>query len=186
MVLLAFAASALCARMLAGGRRLPGCGAGSGCDAVMGSRWARWGPLPAALPALGAYLAALLASLPANWAGLPAVVRAARLALLALAPVFAGAAAWFALLQLLAVRRVCGYCMAVHALGAGVAVLAVAAARGGGMEWAAVAAWTTPGWVALAAFAAGHVLLRPRMHELRAAAREAPLREKHEIRSRRL
>ncbi len=79
-----------CARMLLGGRRLPGCGAGSGCGAVMASRWARWGPLPAALPALAAYLTALLASLLAIWAGPPAVVRAAGVTLLALAPVFAG------------------------------------------------------------------------------------------------
>ncbi len=165
-VVVAAAASAVCARMLLGERRLPGCGAGSGCDAVMASRWARWGPLPVALPALAAYLAAMLASLLTMSGGMPAAARAAGVALLALAPVFAGAAAWFALLQLVVVRRLCGYCMAVHALGAAVAVLAIAAARGGGMEWAAVAGLTMPGWIALAAFIAGHVLLRPKMHQV--------------------
>jgi hypothetical protein len=123
--------------------------------------------------ALAGYVAALAASLAALPAGRAAAAQPAALALLALAPVFTGVAVWFAGLQLLAVRRVCGYCLAIHAVGVAVAVLAVTAARGRGMEWAAISAWTTPGWIGLAAFIAGHVLLRPRMHEVRAAAREA-------------
>jgi uncharacterized membrane protein len=119
------------------GGALPGCGAQSGCDDVLASRWSRVGPIPAA----GAG-AAVYAALTAGFAGIAAGILPPALvpAVTAMVVLAGGAAVWFLALQFVVLHRVCGYCTAVHALGLGVAVvwLAHELSRGASMAPAAL------------------------------------------------
>jgi uncharacterized membrane protein len=92
-----------------------GCGSGSDCDYVLGSRWARWQGYP--LAGVGALLQALILvasfaaspSRPPRWRAMGWSV------MLLLSSAAVGAAAWFIYLQLLVLRGICPYCMAEHA-----------------------------------------------------------------------
>src|SRR5205814_719349 len=101
---------------------VPGCGAGSGCDAVLSSRWSRIGPLPIAALALPIFL---IMSILAHWASsYDARKRAAAWKFLpTLAIIAAGAAIWFLTLQFFLIRRVCIYCTITHALALTASVL---------------------------------------------------------------
>lgn len=106
-----------------------GCGPGSGCDAVLSSRWSMWmGVVPVSLPALAAYVMALVAVGMFRSRRATMRQRGGRwLALLAV--MFVLSAAWFTFLQLAVLGAWCPYCMTAH--GAGVAfALAVLFQRG--------------------------------------------------------
>lgn len=95
-----------------------GCGGGSPCDRVLGSRWsAVGGVLPVSGLAAGAYLALLVASLFIGPATPPPVRRLAWGALLVLGGAAAGSAVWFTILQKWVIGAFCPYCLATHLTG---------------------------------------------------------------------
>lgn len=89
----------------AAGRPL-GCGGGSGCEAVLVSRWAGVLGMPLGIPAALVWAAALLSLVTG---------RAAWTAACALMIALAGL--WFVALQLLVIGAICPWCMADHAVG---------------------------------------------------------------------
>jgi uncharacterized membrane protein/protein-disulfide isomerase len=94
---------------------VPGCGAGSGCDAVLSSRWSRIGPIPVSAAALPVFLLmAFLATGTASY--LPRRRDLSWRALPALAIIAAGAAVWFLSLQAFIIHHFCTYCTITHAL----------------------------------------------------------------------
>lgn len=112
---------------LAEGAAPPGCGPMSDCERVLDSRWSTWFGIPVSALAAGVYVAMLGATFAAGAGSTPGVKRAGWVVLLALALAAAGAAGWFAWVQFFEVRRTCPYCMAVHAAGLLVGLLAVIA-----------------------------------------------------------
>ncbi len=94
----------------------PGCGGGSGCDAVLASKWSRFLGLPVSGFATLAYVAVIGTTL-ATGAGAAGVRRAAWALLVALATLIACAAIWFIYLQVAVLGEICPYCMAGHAIG---------------------------------------------------------------------
>ena len=101
---------------------LPGCGAGSGCDHVTRSRWAQWLGVPVAGPAAGVYAVALGAIVIAHYLPTAQAGPIALDVLLVIAPLLAGAAAWFIALQAVVIRRFCLYCLLLHGIGLAVAL----------------------------------------------------------------
>ena len=97
------------------GTAMIGCGAGSSCDNVLGSRWSSlMGAIPVAGLAAGVYLAILLCLL---------FVRDKEIAplawkiLLVLGGAILGSAIWFFILQKWMLGQFCKYCMATHSIG---------------------------------------------------------------------
>ena len=115
------------------GVRMVGCGAGSGCDSVMGSPWAYvLGGIPVSLPAAVAYL--LLAICVCFLGGETAEDRSLDRFLwpmmLILGGAIVGAALWFCYLQVFVLHAFCKYCSLLHLLGVILAVLIIVAGRG--------------------------------------------------------
>lgn len=107
---------------------LPGCGGGSGCETVLGSKWSVWFGIPVSLPALGIYTAMFAAVLmrdpetrhaqpPIEWV----------MVLCAVAAI--AAALWFVTVQVAFVGALCKYCLATHAAGVAAAVLCILAVK---------------------------------------------------------
>ena len=118
----------LLVKSLTGGG-LPGCGAGSGCDEVTRGRWARIGTVPVALFGVMAYLTLAASALAAYTRG----TAVARNVLLTASAVAVGGAAWFILLQVVAIRRLCRWCMYTHTVAAAAGTIVIVDAwRGGG------------------------------------------------------
>ncbi len=96
---------------------LPGCSGGSQCDAVLGSRWARWSRFPVAVLGVGCYLGmtglSLLAGVKklqshaANLWGMMVMLSLTGLVFVA----------WLTGLQWLALKHFCLYCMTAHLFG---------------------------------------------------------------------
>ena len=121
---LAVALSAYLAVVSATERAAPaGCGPGSGCAAVLTSRWGQWFGLSVAWPALMIYGAILVASFLIGPATHPARRRGAWVFLCGAAALAAMAAIWFVVLQLFVIKSVCVWCTAVHACGLAIATL---------------------------------------------------------------
>lgn len=102
------------------GERMVGCGAGSGCDSVMGSPWAYvLGGVPVSLPAAVAYL--LLGLCVLFLGGEKEEDRSLDRILwpmmLFLGGAIFGAALWFCYLQLFVLHAFCKYCTLLHLLG---------------------------------------------------------------------
>lgn len=96
-----------------------GCGAGSGCAEVLGSRWSMvGGVVPVSLLAALTYLTATVAlwRTGTSWRNLRLLV----------ASVLVGAALWFLGLQVMAISRTCRYCLTLHAIGIATALGLVA------------------------------------------------------------
>ena len=113
------------------GVQMVGCGAGSGCDSVMGSPWAYvLGGIPVSLPAALVYVLLIVCVL--FLGGDSAEARSLDRLIWKLLPVLAGclagAALWFCYLQLFVLHAFCKYCTLLHLLGC---VLAVLVIRGG-------------------------------------------------------
>ena len=153
---------------LTGNMRLAGCGGAADCGALAATRWASWGPVPVALPAVALYAAAVGCLLVLDRLRTAKGTRhregAVWTALVALSLVALGAGLWFAGLQVLVLRRYCTLCLATHlcaSLGGGL-VLCLAAGPGrgiSGLRWR-VSALAATG--ALVLLVAGQLLLLPR------------------------
>ncbi len=118
---LALAISAyLCVVTLAGTSGPVGCGAGSGCDAVLSSRWATLLGVPVSALAIPVYLAGLVG------VTLGAHRREGATLLAASAATVAAAACWFMFVQLVLLKAICPWCTGAHAAG----LLFAAAAAG--------------------------------------------------------
>lgn len=95
---------------------LAGCGGDSGCENVLGSRWSVvLGTIPVSIFSSLLYLG-IVASLFIRGGG-------ARWFRLFAALLVAGSAVWFTALQLVAVKTICRYCMAMHGFGVVTALL---------------------------------------------------------------
>ncbi len=102
------------------GVRMVGCGAGSGCDSVMGSPWAYvLGGVPVSLPAAVAYvlLALCLVFLGGESSEDRSLDRLIWPMTLVLGGAILGAAIWFCYLQLFVLHAFCKYCTLLHLLG---------------------------------------------------------------------
>lgn len=102
------------------GARMAGCGAGSGCDSVMGSPWAYvLGGVPVSLPAAMAYvlLALCLVFLGGESSEDRSLDRLLWPMMLVLGDAILGAAIWFCYLQLFVLHAFCKYCTLLHLLG---------------------------------------------------------------------
>lgn len=112
--------SALLYRARGGSKFLPGCGEdNSGCDSVLHTRWALWGPLPVAV--LGAFINGTVCAcflLLLTWPAAPLPWRSLSWRfLIASIPMFGAAGLWFIALQAIVLRRFCLYCNMIHILG---------------------------------------------------------------------
>ena len=117
------------------GGQLAGCGAGSDCDAVMGSPWAYvFHNIPVSLPAAVVYalLLVCILFLSPSFTGLTGESPSLNRIIWFLLPFFAGcivgAALWFAWLQIGVLHAFCKYCCALHLLGCIVASIILIAA----------------------------------------------------------
>ena len=102
------------------GARMVGCGAGSGCDNVMGSPWAYvLGSIPVSLPAAVSYLliALCILFLGGETEEDRSLDRFLWPLMLILAGALVGAALWFSYLQLFVLHAFCKYCTLLHLLG---------------------------------------------------------------------
>jgi uncharacterized membrane protein/protein-disulfide isomerase len=103
-----------------------GCGVGSPCDQVLGSRWSSVaGVLPVSGLAVGTYLAMLMAVCFIGTATEMSVRRLAWRAMLVLVGAAAGSAVWFVIVQKWIVGAFCPYCMATHITGLLLAILII-------------------------------------------------------------
>jgi uncharacterized membrane protein len=91
-----------------------GCGAGSGCDEVLQSKWSALFGIPVGSFALAAYLAVLVATF---------FVRKGTV-LFGLAVAISASALWFIVLQVFVVKAYCIWCLTDHALGLAMSVTA--------------------------------------------------------------
>ena len=115
---------------LAGGAVI-GCGGGSPCDQVLGSRWSTVGGLlPVSGLAVGTYLAILVDSLFLGPTTAAPVRRLASSAMLVLVGAAAGSAVWFTIVQKWVIGAFCPYCMATHIIGLLLAALVLWRAPG--------------------------------------------------------
>ena len=109
------------------GMGLIGCGAGSACDTVTGSRWSLlMGFLPVSALAVGAYLALLICILYLFFDFDTTV----RKVLLGLAVAVFLCCLWFIGLQAVKMKAFCPYCMSAHVCGILTAILAFLSSRG--------------------------------------------------------
>lgn len=117
------------------GARMVGCGAGSGCDSVMGSPWAYvLGGVPVSLPAAVAYLllGICVLFLGGDKPEDQALDRILWPLMLVLSGCIIGAALWFCYLQAFVLHAFCKYCTLLHLLGTVAAVLVIVAAKRAG------------------------------------------------------
>ena len=142
----------------AGSRGLPGCDEGSGCDAVLTSRWSKLGRFPVAGVSTTVYLTLALLAV---FAVSSTPYHAANLnqPLLCLAAIPTGAAIWFVLLQLTALRRFCLYCNAIHFSGLICFVFAVWAIHPSAGEMSRAGSVAVVG---VALLIAGQLVVKPR------------------------
>ena len=143
------------------GVRMAGCGAGSGCDSVMGSPWAYvLGGVPVSLPAAVAYLllALCLVFLGGETAEDRSLDRLLWPMMLVLGGAIVGAALWFCYLQLFVLHAFCKYCTLLHPLGILLAVLVLVAAP-------RQFVWFVVGLLSAAVFAAVQVYTRPVVYD---------------------
>lgn len=99
-----------------------GCGDGSGCAAVFGTKWSKWLGLPVSGLAGAVYVVVMATLVGRRRLGGP-VLAAAAVAVL-------GAGAWFMYVQWFEVGAVCVWCTAGHAVGAVLAVTLLSATAG--------------------------------------------------------
>ena len=108
------------------GVQMVGCGAGSGCDSVMGSPWAYvLGGVPVSLPAVVSYLllGLCIAFLGGESPEDRSLDRILGPMMSILGGAIVGAALWFCYLQLFVLHAFCKYCTLLHLLGCVLAAL---------------------------------------------------------------
>lgn len=101
----------------------PGCGAGSGCEDVLTSRWSQLWGVPVSAPALAVDLALLSATFFVGSPRSGSVRRFGWVILTVSSTAIVAAAVWFIGLQLVAIHAFCRWCMAAHLLGVAAAAL---------------------------------------------------------------
>ena len=114
------------------GVQMVGCGAGSGCDSVMGSPWAYvLGGIPVSLPAVVSYLllALCIVFLGGESPEDRSLDRILWPMMLTLGGALVGAALWFCYLQLFVLHAFCKYCTLLHLLGCVLAGFILVAGR---------------------------------------------------------
>ena len=132
---------------------MAGCGAGSGCDSVMGSPWAYVaGGVPVSLPAAVVYLllGICVLFLGGDRAEDQSLDRILWPLMLFLGGCIIGAALWFCYLQAFVLHAFCKYCTLLHMLGTAAAVLVIVAAKRAGKR---IILPLAAGFVAAALFA---------------------------------
>ncbi len=107
---------------LSGGRAM-GCGPGSGCDEVLGSRWAYALGVPVSVLALVVDLALLVTTFSCGPKSTPKQRRGAWELMVPGAVLLLGGALWFTALQAVVLHRFCPWCLAAHTCGAVAAIL---------------------------------------------------------------
>src|SRR5881394_3658325 len=118
LILAAGAVSAyLLSVSLSGGRAI-GCGPGSGCDEVLGSRWAYVLGVPVSALALVVDLALLVTTFSCGPKSTPKQRRGAWEIIVPCAVLVLGGALWFTALQAVVLHRFCPWCLTAHACGA--------------------------------------------------------------------
>jgi uncharacterized membrane protein len=100
-----------------------GCGVGSGCSAVLQSRWAYWMGLPVSVPAVLVYFALLGSTILLQKNSSPDDQRGSWAAIIILSIVLVGSALWFVSLQVFVIKSFCKYCLTAHLCGCVAAVL---------------------------------------------------------------
>jgi uncharacterized membrane protein len=101
---------------------LPGCGGGSGCDAVLSSRWSLWLGIPVSMMALMVYTAMFVAVIMRD-PGVKQPQHPANIAMTVCAFSAIASALWFVGVQVFAVGALCKYCIATHTAGVAASVL---------------------------------------------------------------
>jgi uncharacterized membrane protein len=145
-----------------------GCGASSGCQEVLNSRWSRWLGIPVSAMAMAVYGALLFSSLVVNRSIAARRRPMAAAMLVGAALLAAGAAIWFFILQTAVVGSVCAYCVAVHCCG----LLAGGWAAWYGRSLLRPIGWLSAATVALLGIAlliAGQLLAPPKTFHLEIA-----------------
>lgn len=167
---------------------LAGCRGDAGCEVILKSRWAWWGPLR--IGAIGAGMYFLLFVMSLSLLFQPHNVWLADTAMI-LAFTLSGAGVWFLFLQLAILRRVCLYCNFVHVCGVStlLALLSGIGKDRGAEPAFAVLAPALKGLGAVAVLIAGQLLWRPKRYvvrqekaddiEKRAASREGQSAQSH-------
>lgn len=107
--------------LLTAGRPI-GCGAGSGCDEVLSSRWSRVAGVPVGLPALLLYATIAGAAWCGRGSSVAAGARVPSVLLWIAAGAVLSAAGWFVSLQWIDLGAFCPWCLAAHGLGAAAAL----------------------------------------------------------------
>ena len=143
---------------------LPGCGAGSRCDAVARGRWSRWGAVPVSGLGLAVYAILSAAALGVHLCSEGAIQSLAAATLLTTSFIAVGSIVWFVALQALVIRRFCGYCMLVHACG--LVVAAIVFAHSGVWLAGAFQAPIAIALIALAVLIVGQIVLKPKMYAM--------------------
>jgi uncharacterized membrane protein len=142
------------------GARMVGCGAGSGCDSVMGSPWAYVaGGVPVSLPAAVVYilLALCVLFLGGESAEDRSLDRILWPLMYFLSGCIVGAAGWFCYLQAFVLHTFCPWCTALHLIGCILAALILFGSVVGTSRYL----WFAAGLAAAAAFALVQVYTRP-------------------------
>jgi uncharacterized membrane protein len=103
-----------------------GCGAASGCNAVLQSRWAYWIGLPVSVPAVLVYLSLFGATVMLRRRPAPDDQRGSWAAIIVLSVVVIGSAFWFVSLQVFVIQSFCKYCLTAHTCGFVAALLCLA------------------------------------------------------------
>ncbi len=85
---------------------LVGCGAGSGCENVLGSKWSQWFLIPVTAMSLALYATLLVLTF-----------KPQRTLLAAIATSLASAAVWFAIVQAVILKHFCPWCLSAHIIG---------------------------------------------------------------------
>lgn len=123
---LAFFIASYLAWKAATGAAVAGCdaGSGTGCDAVLSSRWSMWLFIPVSVAGLACYASLAGFSSLIGLTG-PRESRWIDALVVMLSVAAAGASLWFIAVQAIAVREFCPYCMVVDTCGIVLGVLAV-------------------------------------------------------------
>ena len=146
------------------GARLVGCGAGSGCDSVMGSPWAYVaGGVPVSLPAAMVYLllAVCLLFLGGKSAEDRSLDRILWPLMYFLSGCIIGAALWFCYLQAFVLHTFCPWCTALHLVGCLLAALILFGSVVRQAHQPDRFLWFAAGLAAAAVFALVQVYTRP-------------------------
>ena len=115
---------------LAGGA-IAGCGSGSGCETILGSRWSHWLGIPVAGLSLLVYVGLLAVTVLVDAGTSPAARGRAAGVATALGVAAVGPAAWVTILQVGVVGALCKYCLLVHGAGVAGAIVTVRQATAG-------------------------------------------------------